>query len=82
MLFFLLINVKMPTTVGILTFISGKKFCSSELSMIFFYNLVVWKPQMLSPFDDDYYYDDDNDNDNVFQSNQVDGRVTMEDLCN
>ena len=45
---------------------------------------------MLSPFDDDYYDDDDddddddndNDNDNVFQLNQVDGRVTMKDLCN
>ena len=35
MLFFLLINVKMPTTVGILTFMSGKISCSAELSMIF-----------------------------------------------
>ena len=32
-LFFLLINVEMPTVVGILTFMSGKCFCSTELSM-------------------------------------------------
>ena len=32
-LFFLLINVKMPTIVGILTFMSGKISCSAELSM-------------------------------------------------
>ena len=40
MLFFLLINVKMPTTVGILT-MSWKFFisCSTELSMKNFYNL-------------------------------------------
>ena len=30
-LFFLLINVKMPTVVGILTFISRKKSCSAAL---------------------------------------------------
>ena len=35
MLFFLLINVKMPTVVGILTFMSRKILCSAELSMIF-----------------------------------------------
>ena len=33
MLFFLSINVKMPTTVGILTFMSRKISCSVELSM-------------------------------------------------
>ena len=33
MLFFLLINVKMPTIVGILTFMTGKISCSIELSM-------------------------------------------------
>ena len=33
MLFFLLINVIMPTIVGILTFMSRKKSCSAELSM-------------------------------------------------
>ena len=33
MLFFPLINVKMPTIVGILTFMSRKKSCSVELSM-------------------------------------------------
>ena len=33
MLFFTLINVKMPTIVGILTFMSRKKSCSVELSM-------------------------------------------------
>ena len=33
MLFFLLINVKMPTIVGILTFMSRKISCSTELSM-------------------------------------------------
>ena len=32
-LFLPLINVKMPTVVGILTFISRKKSCSVELSM-------------------------------------------------
>ena len=32
-LFFLLINVKMPTVVGILTFMSRKKSCSAELNM-------------------------------------------------
>ena len=31
--FFLLINVKMPTVVGILTFMGRKKSCSVELSM-------------------------------------------------
>ena len=35
MLFFLLINVRMPTIVGILTFMSEKKSCSAELSMKF-----------------------------------------------
>ena len=34
MLFFLLINVKMPTIVGFLTFMSRKN-CSAELSMKF-----------------------------------------------
>ena len=33
MLFFLLINVKMPTIVGILTFLSRTISCSVELSM-------------------------------------------------
>ena len=33
MLFFLLINVKMPTIVGILTFMSRKNSCSVELNM-------------------------------------------------
>ena len=33
MLFFLLIKVKMPTIVGILTFMSRKNSCSAELSM-------------------------------------------------
>ena len=33
MLFFLLINVKMRTIVGILTFMSRKSSCSVELSM-------------------------------------------------
>ena len=33
MLFFLLINVKMPTTVSILTLWAGKISCSAELSM-------------------------------------------------
>ena len=33
MLFFPLINVKMPTIVGILTFMSRKILCSVELSM-------------------------------------------------
>ena len=37
MLFSLLKNVKMPTTVGILTFMSGKNFFSAELSMKFFF---------------------------------------------
>ena len=36
MLFFLLMNVKMPTIVGILTFMSRKILCSAELSMKFF----------------------------------------------
>ena len=36
MLYFLLNNVKMPTIVGILTFMSGKNFFSAELSMKFF----------------------------------------------
>ena len=36
MLFFLLLNVKMPTIVGILTFMSRKISCSTELSMFFF----------------------------------------------
>ena len=39
MLFFLLINVKMPTIVGILTFMGRKKSCSAELSMKILYNL-------------------------------------------
>ena len=33
MLFFQLKNVKMPTIVGILTFMSRKNSCSTELSM-------------------------------------------------
>ena len=36
MLVFLLINVKMPITVGILTFLSRKISCSAELNMKFF----------------------------------------------
>ena len=32
-IFFLLINVKMPKIVGILTFMSRKNSCSAELSM-------------------------------------------------
>ena len=39
MLFPLLINVKMPAIVSILTFMSRKISCSSELSMKKFYNL-------------------------------------------
>ena len=39
MLFFLLIDVKMPTIVGILTLMSRKKSCSAELSMKIYYNL-------------------------------------------
>ena len=35
MLSFLLINVEMPTIVGILTFMSKKHLCSAELSMKF-----------------------------------------------
>ena len=35
----LLINVKMPTIVGILTFMSRKNFMFPELSMKKFYNL-------------------------------------------
>ena len=35
MLFFLLINVKMPTVVGLLTSMSRKISCSADLSMIF-----------------------------------------------
>ena len=38
-LFFLLINVKMPIIVGILTFMSGKNFMLAELSIKSFYNL-------------------------------------------
>ena len=37
--FFLQINVKMPTNVGILTFMSRIFSCSFELSMKWFYNL-------------------------------------------
>ena len=33
MLFFLLMTVKMPTIVGILTFVSRKNSCSAEMSM-------------------------------------------------
>ena len=43
--FLLLLNVKMPTTVGILTFMSSKKFMLSSAEREFFYNLgvrVVW----------------------------------------
>ena len=36
MVFFLLINVKMPTTVGILTFISRKNFMLSLVEHEFF----------------------------------------------
>ena len=39
MLFFLLINVKMPTIVGILTFMRGKFSCSAEMSLDFFITL-------------------------------------------
>ena len=39
MLLFLLINVKMPTIVGILTYTSRKKSCSAELSKKSFYNI-------------------------------------------
>ena len=39
MLFLLIVNVKMPTIVGILTFMSRKKSCSAELSMKKLYNL-------------------------------------------
>ena len=39
MLFPPLINVKMPTIIGILTFMSGKNICSVQLSMKIFYNL-------------------------------------------
>ena len=35
-LFFLVIDVKMPTTVGILTLMSRKKSCSAEMSMKIF----------------------------------------------
>ena len=35
MLFFLLMNVKMPTIVGILTFMNRKISCLAVLSMIF-----------------------------------------------
>ena len=41
-LFFLLINVKMPTRVGILTFMSRKNSCLAELRIKFFYNLGGW----------------------------------------
>ena len=37
MLFFLLINVKMPTFVGILTFISRKNFMLSLVELEFFF---------------------------------------------
>ena len=39
-LIYLLMNVKMPTVVGILTFMGRKKSCSAELSMTF-YNLCL-----------------------------------------
>ena len=39
MLFFQLINVKMPSIVGILTFMSRKMSCKVELSMKKVYNL-------------------------------------------
>ena len=42
MLFFLLINVKMPTVVGILLLGARKCSCSAELSMKNFYNLGTW----------------------------------------
>ena len=38
----MLINVKMPTLVGILTFVSMIILCSVELSIRKFYNLGVW----------------------------------------
>ena len=41
MLFFLLKNVKMPTTVGILTFMSKNIPCANELSMNI---LITWGP--------------------------------------
>ena len=37
--YFLIMNVKMPTTVGILTFISMKNFMLSRVEHDFFYNL-------------------------------------------
>ena len=39
MLFLLLTNVKMPTIVGILTFMSRKNLCSAKLINIFLYYL-------------------------------------------
>ena len=42
MQFFLLINVKVPIFVDILTLSAGKKSCSAELNMEFLYNLGAW----------------------------------------
>ena len=48
MLFFLLMDVKMPTVVGILSFMSRKISCSSELSMKKMYNLRARKQSELN----------------------------------
>ena len=49
MLFFLLINVKMPTIVGILTFMCRKNFMLSELSMKFFF--IISGPDKMSHYE-------------------------------
>ena len=41
-LFSLLINVKMPRIVGILTFVSRKYFILSSVEPEFYYNLEAW----------------------------------------
>ena len=48
MLFFLLINVKMPTIVGILTLMSRKSSCSAEFSMNIFL-FMTWGPNLQRP---------------------------------
>ena len=45
MLFFLLINVEMPTTVGISTFISRKNYMLSEVPHEFFFITLVLDEQ-------------------------------------
>ena len=53
MLFFLLINVKIPTIVGILTFMRGKFSCSAKLSLDFFITLgpdLLWHLSIFLPF--------------------------------